>query len=237
MKHEMTDIHQHLLWGLDDGARTEAAIQQMLREAESQGITRVLATCHVCPGIIPFDEVLYRKRLAQAQAYCREHRLKVQVFAGAEVAWTSQVVSALRFGKVPTLGNTEYVLLELWKNVTLHEAYYAVSSLINAGYRPILAHVERYRCFRWAPKAARKFREETSALFQVNAASLLHPHGLLKKRFVRSMLRKHQIDIVATDAHGNSQRPINLKEAYEWLERHTDSEYAVSLTDFKGMFR
>lgn len=230
----MTDIHQHLLWGLDDGAKTPDIMHEMLHEAHSQGIGQIAATCHVCPGMMPFDAGAYRERLAEAQAYCRRENLNVSVFSGAEVAWTYQTVQALRQGNVPTLGSTDYVLLELWRDVSLQEARQAVRSLMAAGYCPVLAHVERYRCFTWFPGQAVRFREETGALFQMNAAMLLQPQGYIEKRFAKHMLDRHSLDAVATDAHGNAARPVNLRAAYEWLVQHTDESYARAMTTFSG---
>lgn len=230
----MTDIHQHLLWGLDDGAKTPEITQQMLLEAHEQGIAQVAATCHVCPGMVPFDEGLYRERLQEAQAFCRSQGLAVEVLPGAEVAWTYQTVAALRQGKALPLGHTDAVLLELWRDVSLQEAKNAVRSLMGAGYCPVLAHVERYRCFSWWPQQAMKFRAETGALFQVNAATLMQPQGMAEKHFVRRMLDGRAIDAVGTDAHGRPERPINLQAARVWLEEHTDAAYAQALTTFSG---
>ena len=234
MTTRLTDIHQHLLWGLDDGAQTAEVMQGMLREAAGQGIGQIAATCHICPGMTPFDPGIYRERLAEANDFCRQEELDVTVLPGAEVAWTYQTVAALRQGKTPTLGGTDCVLLELWRDISLQEAKRAVRSLIGAGYRPVLAHVERYRCFGWFPGQALRFREETGALFQMNAATLLQPHGLLEKRFARRMLDARALDAVASDAHGNPARPQNLREAYDWLLKHTDEEYARLLTTFSG---
>lgn len=230
----LTDIHQHLLWGLDDGPGTESVMQGMLREAAGQGIGQIAATCHICPGMSPFDVGLYRERLAEANAFCRQEGLETTVFSGAEVAWTYQTVNALRQGKVLPLGDTDAVLLELWRDISLQEARYAVRSLISAGYRPVLAHVERYRCFSWFPGQAMRFREKTGALFQMNAAALLHPRGILEKRFVRRLLDAQALDAVASDAHGNPARPQNLRKACDWLLEYTSEEYARVLTTFSG---
>lgn len=230
----LTDIHQHLLWGLDDGPGTPDAMQAMLLEAHRQGIAQVAATCHACPGMTPFDRGLYQARLEEAQAFCRSQSLAVQVLPGAEIAWTYQTVSSLRQGKLPTLGSTDHVLLELWRDVSLQEAKSAVRSLIGAGYRPVLAHVERYRCFSWWPGQALKFRAETGALFQVNAATLLRPCSWQQRWLVRNLLEAHGMDAVATDAHGSDARPINLRQAHEWLLQHTQADYARVLTTFAG---
>lgn len=233
---EMTDIHQHLLWGMDDGAKTEEITRAMLREAVQQGITKVAATCHAIPGMLPFDAGLYRERLSEAQDYCRQQHLPVQILPGAETAWTYQTVAALRQGKIPALGDTDHVLLELWPDISLHEARNAVRSLISAGFCPILAHVERYRCFSWFPRQALKFRQETGVLFQVNAGSFLHPQHAVMKRFVNRLLAEHGVDTVASDAHGIEGRTINLSLARDWLQNHTDIDYARELLSFASWF-
>lgn len=234
MTYALTDIHQHLLWGLDDGPAAMQGTQAMLREAHAQGISKVAATCHACPGFTPFDMGLYRERLQQAQDFARQENLAVEVFAGAEVAWTYQTASALRQGSLPTLGNTDYVLVELWRDISLQEAKHAVRSLIRAGYCPVLAHVERYRCFTWFPQQAMRLREETGAWFQVNASTLLKPQGMLEKRLIRRLLSNGGLDVVASDAHGNAARPLNLRQAHAWLVHHTDADYARALTTFHG---
>ena len=69
MKWELTDIHQHLIWGMDDGADSREAMFSMLREAHRQGIKTVVATSHARPGFQPFDMECYTERLAEAQDF------------------------------------------------------------------------------------------------------------------------------------------------------------------------
>ena len=234
MKKPLTDIHQHLLWGLDDGAKSSEIMQKMLGKAARQGITRIAATPHATPGFEPFDMGKYRERLAEAQSFCKTNDLSIKIFPGAEVMWTYQTVTALRQGAVPTLAGTDHVLLELPYTCTLNEAREAVQALRRAGYLPVLAHVERYRCFSWSPRDAVKFHEQTGAAFQMNAGTLLYPHGLMEKHFVRVMLDEYCLDAVATDAHGRPERPINLRAAYKWLRENTDADYADELVNFLG---
>lgn len=236
MIHQMTDIHQHLLWGLDDGAGTADIMGAMLNEACKQGISTVVATPHAAPGMRPFDMGLYRERLDQAQSFCRMQKLDVKVVPGAEVAWTYYTAPALHQGRIPTLGGTDYVLLELWRDISWQAARNAVGQLTRAGYCPVLAHAERYLAFLLSPKAAMRFRNETGALLQINANTLLHPRGYLERRFIQRLLSEGAIDAVATDAHDCEKRPVNLHDAYVWLCKNTDKAYAQDLTSFGGVF-
>ena len=231
----MTDIHQHLLWGVDDGAKTRDEMYEMLRQADKQGITAVVATPHAAPGLEPFDPDLCRERREEAQQFCDRNGLGLKVHLGAEIAWTHQTVLSLRQSRIPTLGDTDYVLLELWRDVSWQTAEDAVRQLIGAGYCPILAHVERYRAFVLSPKKVIKFREQSGALLQINASSLLKPRDVFQRHFIRSLIRERAVDAVATDAHGCPQRPINLLEARKWLSANTDEAYAEYVTNFDGI--
>ncbi len=231
----LTDIHMHLLWDLDDGPETAEDMHKMLAEAHDQGYKRIYATPHVCPGYVAFDQEKYEIRLNEAQQYCISRGWDIEILPGAEVAWTYQTADALRRGDAPPMGQTDYVLMELLPNISYQEALRAVRTLNSTGYTPIIAHVERCRCFLWAPRKALRFREETGALFQMNAGTLLHPKTLSQLR-MRNLLLKHKaIDAIATDAHGTPQRPVNLLAAYEWLIRHVGEAYAGKLTSFPSM--
>lgn len=232
----MTDIHQHLLWGIDDGAKTSKIMQDMLCNAHNQGVRKVMATPHVQPGFIPFDMGLYQERLAEAQQYCSCANLNVRVCSGAEIAWTYQTSLALRQGRVPTLGDTDYVLLELWRDVSWQTVRDSVNQLTKAGYFPVLAHAERYLAFLLSPKSIIRFCNQTGALLQVNADTILNPRNFLERRFTDILLQEEAIDAVASDAHDCKNRPILMREAYEWLVDHTDATYARSVTTLGGVF-
>lgn len=229
-----TDIHQHLLWGMDDGAHSQKTMYAMLREAHRQGIKTIVATSHAQPGFQPFDMARYSERLTEAQRFCDAEDLGIQVLSGAEIAWTYQTPLALRQGKVPTIGHTDYVLLEFWQNISWHEATDAVKQLTRAGYCPILAHPERYLAFLLSPKRALRFRHETGALLQVNANTILAPRNHWEQRFTDCLLKSGGMDAVASDAHNCTNRPINIKAAYQWLACHTDATYARELVTFGG---
>lgn len=141
---------------------------------------------------------------------------------------------AHRQGKVPTIGDTDYVLLEFWRNISWQEAAEAVKQLTRAGYCPVLAHPERYVAFLLSPKKTLRFRHETGALLQINANSILSPRNYWERRFTDYLLKNEAVDAVASDAHNCTSRPIDLEAAYQWLVRHTDTTYAREQVTFGG---
>lgn len=234
MKQAFTDIHQHLIWGIDDGADSQETMYSMLREAHRQGIKTIVATSHAQPGFRPFDIGLYTERLVEAQSFCELENLGIRVLSGAEIAWTYQTPLALQQGTVPTIGGTDYVLLELWRNISWNEAADAVSQLIRAGYCPVLAHPERYLAFLRSPKKTLQFRNKTGILLQVNANTVIASRNYWERRFIDYLLKSYAVDAVASDAHDCVNRVVNLEDAYQWLTIHTDMAYARDLVSFSG---
>jgi len=230
----MKDIHQHLLWGIDDGPENPEGMHALLREAHAQKIDCVYATPHACPGIRPFDRALYEQRLQEAQEYCEANELNVSIFSGAEIVWTYNAVEALRRGQVPTLGGGDHVLIELWEDVSWREVRSAAEQLLRAGYVPVFAHVERYRCFRLQPGAAIRLRRKTGICYQVNASTVIKPRGLIQKYFLSRMMRAQAIDAIASDAHGRSARPLLMRRAYKTVKSRWGRAYAKKLFNFEG---
>lgn len=233
----LTDLHQHILWGMDDGPDSAEGMHAMLEEAHAQQIKRIAATPHAYPGYHPFDQFLYRDRLDEAQDYCRAKGFDITLMPGAEVAWTYQSVMALRKRALPTLNDTDCVLIELWRDIPWQEVRSAAEQLLRAGFTPVFAHVERYRCFLWQPEKALKLKEELPVFYQVNAASVLDGGGPVFKRFIRRMLAEKGIDVIASDAHGNAIRPQRLLEAHQALTETCGAEYADALVNFSGVIK
>lgn len=232
MKKGFVDIHQHLLWGLDDGADDRETMRDMLKCAHEQGIRRIYATTHVCPGFRAFDAALYAERLAEAREICEQERLEIDVVQGAETAWTYQTPDALRQGRIPTMNGTEYVLIEFWPSVRWDEVETAVRQLLRAGFVPILAHVERYRCFFWSPARAARLKQEHTVYYQVNASSVLGGESALCNQSAKRLLKRRLVDAVASDAHNCGSRPQRMAAAYRRLKAKYGAEYARALTHF-----
>lgn len=228
----MTDIHQHVLWGIDDGPQRVQEMHAMLREASAQGVRRVFATPHACPGMRPFDRALYDERLWQANAFCREEGLDVELFCGAEIEWTFGAAQAIRRHGLPTLGGTDCLLIELWGNASWRDVRAAATQVLDAGMMPVLAHVERYRCFVLEPRKAIALRKELCVAYQMNAQTALGGGGIMTRRFARRMLEAQAIDAVASDAHNCTTRPQLLGKAYAALRDAYGAAYADALVNY-----
>ena len=79
MRRGLTDIHHHLLFGMDDGAQSAKEMHAMLRNAAEDRVSRIVATPHVTPGVERFDRKQYDLALKDARAYCEENEIPIEV--------------------------------------------------------------------------------------------------------------------------------------------------------------
>ncbi len=225
---KFADLHHHVLWGMDDGPQTPEQMQAQLSMACQNDIALIAATCHASPLTQPFDMKLYQARLAEANACCRQAGWPVQVVQGCEIQFSSRVPDLLTDGALPTLGNSRYVLLEFVPDISSKEMASAVNRLYQAGFWPIIAHAERCRCLLYSPKRAMELREDMNLVYQINCSTLLQPHGFFERRFIRSLVEAHAIDLIATDAHNLTTRAVNMRQAFQYLHQQ-DPELAEKL--------
>lgn len=229
MKLGLIDIHQHVVFGMDDGAQTLQETEAMLKAAYEQGTIRIVATPHAKPGQKHFEYDVFLDRLNELNRRMWQQKCPLRLLPGAEIFYSAQTVRQLDQKEIPTLAMSRNVLVEFYPSVKQDELFKAMRDLINGGYSPVLAHVERYQCLhnQW------KLIEELQHLevrIQMNAQTVLHSNGLGSKRFIRKLLEDDVVDFVATDAHNTTSRPIKLAEAYAFLEKNYGAEKADRLT-------
>ena len=229
-----TDIHHHLIHGVDDGPRSLEQAIAMAAAARRDGTTTLICTPHISPGIAPFDLDRYRRHLEALRHACHERGIDLRLLEGAEILYTEPTCRLLREGRVPTLGGTEYVLVEFLPAVAYRELCRAVTAILRAGYRPILAHVERYRCLTASIPKLREVRNSLGAVIQMNCSTVLGGCGLLRDRRNRRLIDEGLIDIVATDAHDTARRPTMMQDAYQWLATKYGPDFAAALTGLNG---
>lgn len=224
----LREIHVHFVYGVDDGPSTKADMEAMLDAAHAQGVTLLIATPHVTPGVYRFDAELFARHLDEAKDYCRDKGYDMQLYAGAEIMYSPAGERCIREGTIPTMGDSSYILIEFVPDVSYAELSHALSVAERAGYQPILAHIERYECLHRKDYAYR-LKKECRVLYQVNSNSLIESRGFFADRRIRKWFRDGLIDFVASDAHDLKRRPFKIREAYDILCQRFGEEVAQAL--------
>lgn len=238
MKKKFTDIHHHILYGIDDGAATPQKMYEMLEKAAADNIGRIVATPHVTPGVKRFDRDQFDRALRDARRYCAEHDLQIELHEGCEILYTAQTPAFLLDGRIPTLADTDYVLVEFSPDVRFERLREALDSLLGSGFLPIVAHVERYACLSQHPARAERLKQELDVCYQVNCSSVIGDKraAMANLRFVEKLLDWDLIDALGTDAHSPNRRGVHMREAWQKLKKEFGTAYANELTDGHLLF-
>jgi len=121
------------------------------------------------------------------------------------------------------MGDTRYVLLEFDYEVSFKEMYKGLSAIINAGYRPILAHIERYYCLNKNYNDILSLRELGVAL-QINTSSVMTKFSA-EAKFCRKLIREGYIHFLGSDCHRVKWRAPLMKQAVEVIKKKTPERY------------
>lgn len=152
------------------------------------------------------------------QDYVRGHHPDMEVFLGNELFYSQGALDFVADGRCHTLNGTRYLLVDFSSNESRFQIEAALSRILNGGWIPVLAHVERYRELRCLD--AVEHLRTNGVLMQMDASALFGAWGLATRHYCRRLLRRGLIDIVASDAHGTENGQFGLCRARKYVEAH-----------------
>jgi protein-tyrosine phosphatase len=234
------DLHSHVLPEVDDGAQSFAESLDMLAAASRAGTRHLVATPHMFqPGLgsddpaaieaafSDFSERLDRRRSEPDGAAIGD----LEIHLGSENFVCTELLAAVASRRVLTLAGSRYLLIEFWPPTTATSARRAVNEIQNAGYVPILAHVERYSFLQEEPSRLEQL-VEAGCVAQVNGTAILGLHGLRITQLTDRWLRRRLIGVVASDSHGvDSRRPELDETAAQLVKRYGPATERLCLHD------
>lgn len=201
----MVDIHTHILPNMDDGASSFEEALAMLEMMIDNGVTTAVATPHFNPNEDDINEFI-RKRdenFNQLNILIEERRLPINIIKGAEVMY-SQAILSMNLDDL-TIGDTEYILIELPTRYDDPTFERGMSALLAMGYTPVLAHVERYSYLIDNSQRLVNLINE-GVLTQVNAKSINNS----KYPYINAMFKRNLVHFIGSDAHGVTKREPNV---------------------------
>ena len=208
----MIDLHNHILPGLDDGAADLAMSIAMARAFVADGVTVVACTPHILPGLYHNTGPHIRACVAQLQATLASAGIPLRLVTGADNHIVGDFVSALGEGRLLTLADTRYVLVEPPHPVAPARIEDFFFSLLVAGYVPILTHPERLTWIKQQYETIRRLHQ-AGVWMQITCGSLLGSFGREPKYWGERMMDEGRVHILASDAHDVSRRPPSMGSA------------------------
>jgi len=187
------DNHSHILYGLDDGVKTQEDSLAILRYMEEQGVSEVWFTPHVMEDV-PNTTAGIRARFEELKAV---YEGGLQLYLAAE--YMIDTLFEERLAQKDLLRHGEYsVLVETSAVAPPINLWEVLEKMLAAGYRPLIAHPERYR---YMDKSDYRRLHEMGCIFQLNLPSILGYYGGSARERGLDLLDKGWYAMCGTDCH------------------------------------
>ncbi len=227
----MIDLHAHILPDMDDGSDDWRQSLEMARMALDGGVDTMIVTPHAnLPGMFEnyYDEK-WQRCFEDFRQMLADYHLPLRVFPGMEVYGTDEVPMLLRDGRLLTLNNSRYMLIEF----SFYEDPEWISELLgelrDMGVVPIIAHPERYTFVRDDPTVAYDW-VRAGCLIQVNKGSLLGRFGRSAESMAHRLISHRLVHAVASDAHSHIERTPYMMDVFKYLSKTFSEDCARRLT-------
>lgn len=205
------DIHSHVLYGLDDGAKTREDSVAMLEMAERSGTSDIVATPHA-NSRYPFQPDLVAARIEELGA-----ATSVRIHPGCDFHLQfDNIEDAVAHPEKYTINHKGYLLVEFPEVGTFHGADAILERLLDTGMVPIISHPERNEHLRKHPDNLARWIA-TGCYVQVTASSFTGLFGRAARNAAHDLLTRGLIHFVASDAHDTTFRTTSLRQAYAAL--------------------
>lgn len=223
---KFADLHNHTLCGVDDGPRTPEEMFAMLDAAWADGTEVICLTPHFHPGYFGDNHQRTGQAFEILTRYAAAKYPAMRLYLGNELRYSGECLSWLESGICRTLNGTDRVLVDFNEHEPERNIIKGLERLMSAGYRPMLAHAERYSAL-----SVGCIRElsRNGVCIQIDVQSIFGIYGMHARLCSRKLLCQSLVDIVATDAHGLGRRDPILSRGYRYVERKHGESYASTI--------
>ncbi len=222
---KLTDVHCHILFGVDDGSKSLEQSNKMLGIAYNEGIRTIILTPHYNKRVWGFDVNVWQERYDALVKLAGENYPGLRIYIGCEIYYHSDTIEELNAGKIPTMAGGKYVLVEFDTSISYRRLAEAVMGIMQSDHIPIIAHVERYECILEDPDRVEELKD-FGAYIQVNVSGVMGNHGRLEKKCIKKLLKKELVNFIATDAHRDDKRAPYIRDCADYVTKKYGYEYA-----------
>jgi protein-tyrosine phosphatase len=219
-----TDFHSHLIPGIDDGSPDLETSLQLIGQLRELGYKKIITTPHVMGELYPNSSTTILEGLQKVKEALKKAGSDVEFHASAEYHLDENFDRLLKADDLlPLPGNHLLFELSFFGEPPGMEA--AIFELRTKGYKPILAHPERYTYYIGRMEKFERFKDMGCEL-QVNIASLSGHYGEPSRKWAAALIKAGLVDYLATDLHhfGHIQllkKTLQQRFFQELLQKHT----------------
>lgn len=193
------DMHNHLLPGIDDGSIDVQHSLHYIQELQRLGIKKFICTPHIMAGVHPNTKFSIGKAQSTLQAALKTTGNDVDIFAAAEHMIDEDLPSLILTNGLCVMPGG-YVLIEMSYLSESKALFHTILAIQKQGYKPILAHPERYNYYHGNFNMYKQIKD-AGCLLQLNLLSLSRYYGVDAKAIAMTLLKSGMYDFVGTDLH------------------------------------
>jgi len=195
-----TDIHSHLIPGIDDGSKSIEESLKLVNELCELGYKKIITTPHIMTDYYRNTPEIILSGLEKLKKEIEELKIPIEIEAAAEYYLDHAFIQKIEEGKLLTLGDN-FVLFELSYLSPPQSIETVIFNLQTNGYKTILAHPERYTYWNNNFEAYEKLKDR-DVFFQLNINSLSGEYSPMTQKTAEKLIQNNMIDFVGTDCHG-----------------------------------
>jgi len=193
------DMHSHLIPGIDDGAPDLETALSLVRELHNLGFQKIITTPHIMADLYPNTPEIITAGLKRLKAAITKENFAVEIDVAAEYLLDEAFGAKMNAGELLTLPSKS-VLVEMSFVSPAPDLDNYLFQLQLKGYRPIMAHPERYVYLKGDLKQYERLKDQGCRL-QVNILSLIGYYGSQIKDIAWKLLKHKLVDFLGTDLH------------------------------------
>lgn len=220
----MIDLHSHIIFNIDDGAKSIEDSVTLCRQATENGYKGIVATPHFTDYRHIDDFVLEREsKLDLIREKLSKEGIDITLYSGAELFLSRGIFTAGDLDAL-TVNNSRYMLCEFpLGSFNVRQGLDMLSELTLRGYIPIIAHPERYHEFRKNYEIIYGLVDQ-GVIFQVNADSLAGNIDRTAQNISADLIQEGFAKFIGSDAHDTHRRNLNMRERISAFPSKIDKE-------------
>ncbi len=218
-----SDLHSHLIPSIDDGVKDLHDSIDIIKQFEELGFSKIITTPHIMSSRFPNSrENIYQGyNLLKEELY--KQNIKIELQVAAEYYYDEYFLSLIEKKDLLTFGDN-YILFEFSYHYKPFELEQTIFKLISAGYKPILAHPERYSYY--STKEHYEKLKDLGLLFQINLISTQGFYGKNVKKSVEKIIDLGLVDFIGSDTHNQNymdifSKALKSKKYLEIMEKNS----------------
>lgn len=219
-----TDIHSHLIPAIDDGSKSLEESLILAQGLIDLGYKNAVTTPHIMSDFYRNTPEIINDGLHNINQAFTEKNIPIDIKGAAEYYIDYDFIAKVGKEKLLTFGDN-YILVEfsfVEPPRAINEAFFALQT---NGYKPVLAHPERYSYWHENPNVLLELKDR-DVLFQVNLLSLMGIYGPGSAKMGEFLLEKSMVEWLGTDLH--NQHQLNLLKDFKLKESLVERLYNLS---------